>query len=173
MHVPLLDLKEQYRTVSAEVMAAVQSVIEDQRFILGPVVDEFEEQVAAGLGVRHAIGCASGTDAILLALRAFDCSGREVVTSPFTFFATAGTIHNVGARPVFADIDADTFNLSPAAAEAACGERTRAVIPVDLFGQMADLPAFRALGDRLGVAVIEDAAQSIGARQRVEGQWTT
>src|SRR4051812_31851968 len=174
MHVPLLDLKEQYRTVSAEVMAAVQSVIEDQRFILGPVVDAFEEQVADGLGVRHAMGCASGTDAILLALRAFDCTGQEVVPSPFPFFATAGTIHNVGARPVFADIDADTFNLSPAAAEAALNERTRAVIPVDLFGQMADMAAFRALGERHGVAVIEDAAQSIGARQRdTAGAWTT
>src|SRR3954468_23252131 len=152
MNVPLLDLKEQYRTVAEDVMRAVQSVIDDQRFILGPVVDEFEHDVERALGVKHAVGCASGTDAILLALRAFDCTGREVVTSPFTFFATAGTIHNVGARPVFADIDADTFTLSPAAAEAALNERTRAVIPVDLFGQMADMAAFRALGDRRGIA---------------------
>jgi dTDP-4-amino-4,6-dideoxygalactose transaminase len=152
----------------------MQGVVDDQRFILGPVVDEFEAQVAARLGVKHAIGCASGTDAILLALRAFDCTGREVVTTPFTFFATAGTIHNVGARPVFADIEPDTFNLDPAAAEAAVTERTRAVVPVDLFGQMADLAAFRALGDRRGVAVVEDAAQAIGARQRnAAGEWTT
>jgi dTDP-4-amino-4,6-dideoxygalactose transaminase len=138
------------------------------------VVDAFERQMEAKLGVRHAVGCASGTDAILLALRAFDCTGAEVVTTPFTFFATAGTIHNVGARPVFADIDADTFNLSPEAAEAAMTERTRAVIPVDLFGQMADMAAFRALGDRRGVAVIEDAAQAIGARQRTaEAEWIT
>jgi len=118
MNVPLLDLKEQYHTIADEVMAAVKSVIDDQRFILGPVVDEFERRVEAKLGVKHAVGCASGTDAILLALRAFDCTGAEVVTTPFTFFATAGTVHNVGARPVFADIDADTFNLNPGAAEA-------------------------------------------------------
>ncbi|HEV7591300.1 MAG TPA: DegT/DnrJ/EryC1/StrS family aminotransferase [Longimicrobium sp.] len=174
MNVPLLDLKEQYHSIADEVMRAVQSVIDDQRFILGPVVDEFERQVEAKLGVKHAVGCASGTDAILLALRAFDCTGAEVVTTPFTFFATAGTVHNVGARPVFADIDPDTFNLSPEAAEAAITERTRAVIPVDLFGQMADMAAFRALGDRRGVAVIEDAAQAIGARQRTAGgEWIT
>ncbi|MBV9110773.1 MAG: DegT/DnrJ/EryC1/StrS family aminotransferase, partial [Gemmatimonadetes bacterium] len=104
MNVPLLDLKEQYRGIADDVMRAVRSVIDDQRFILGPVVDDFEHRVEALLGVRHAVGCASGTDALLLALRAFDCPGAEVVTSPFTFFATAGTIHNVGARPVFADI---------------------------------------------------------------------
>src|SRR5215213_4317307 len=174
MNVPLLDLKEQYRTVADAVTQAMRSVVEDQRFILGPVVDAFERQMEAKLGVRHAVGCASGTDAILLALRAFDCTGAEVVTTPFTFFATAGTIHNVGARPVFADIDADTFNLSPEAAEAAITERTRAVIPVDLFGQMADMAAFRALGDRRGVKVIEDAAQAIGARQETAGgEWIT
>jgi len=174
MNVPLLDLKEQYRSIADEVMRAVTSVIDDQRFILGPVVDEFERMVEARLGVKHAVGCASGTDAILLALRAFDCTGAEVVTTPFTFFATAGTVHNVGARPVFADIDPDTFNLDPTAAEAAVTGRTRAVIPVDLFGQMADMAAFRALGDRRGIAVIEDAAQSIGARQRrADGEWTT
>jgi len=174
MNVPLLDLKEQYRAVADDVTRAMQSVVEDQRFILGPVVDAFERQMEAKLGVRHAVGCASGTDAILLALRALDCTGAEVVTTPFTFFATAGTIHNVGARPVFADIDADTFNLSPEAAEDAITERTRAVIPVDLFGQMAEMAAFRALGDRRGVALIEDAAQAIGARQRTAGgEWIT
>jgi dTDP-4-amino-4,6-dideoxygalactose transaminase len=174
MNVPLLDLKEQYRAIAGDVMRAVQSVIDDQRFILGPVVDDFERQVEAELGVKHAVGCASGTDALLLALRAVDAPGTEVVTSPFTFFATAGAIHNVGARPVFADIDADTFNLDPQAAEAAFTDRTRAVMPVHLFGQMADMPAFRALGDRRGVAVIEDAAQAIGARQRTDsGEWIT
>jgi dTDP-4-amino-4,6-dideoxygalactose transaminase len=174
MNVPLLDLKEQYRGIADDVMRAVQSVIDDQRFILGPVVDDFEHRVEALLGVHHAIGCASGTDALLLALRAFDCPGAEVVTSPFTFFATAGTIHNVGARPVFADIEPDTFNLDPAAAEAAITERTRAVMPVHLFGQMADMEAFRALGDRRGIPIIEDAAQAIGARQRTSsGEWVT
>ncbi|HEX8692417.1 MAG TPA: DegT/DnrJ/EryC1/StrS family aminotransferase [Longimicrobium sp.] len=175
MNVPLLDLKEQYRAVADEVMAAVQGVIDDQRFILGPVVERFEEEVAARLRVKHAVGCASGTDALLLALRAFDCGpDTEVIAPPFTFFATAGTIHNVGARTVFADIDPDTFNLSPAAAEAAVTERTRVVVPVHLFGQMADMAAFRALGDRRGIAVLEDAAQAIGARQRLgNGRWIT
>ena len=174
MQVPLLDLTLQYRGIATEVMPELHTIIEEQRFILGPVVDRFEREMEAYLGVRHAVGCASGTDAILLALRAFDC-GRddEVVTSPFTFFATAGAIHNVGARPVFADILPDTFNLDPAAAEAAVTERTRVVMPVHLFGQMADMPAFRALADRHGVALLEDAAQAIGARQRVDGQWIT
>ncbi|HSU12947.1 DegT/DnrJ/EryC1/StrS family aminotransferase [Longimicrobium sp.] len=174
MNVPLLDLKEQYRGIADDVMRAIQSVVEDQRFILGPVVDEFEHDVERALGVKHAVGCASGTDALLLALRAFDCPGAEVVTTPFTFFATAGTIHNVGARPVFADIEPDTFNLDPAAAEAAVTGRTRAVMPVHLFGQMADMAAFMALGRRCGIAVIEDAAQAIGARQRgADGAWIT
>lgn len=169
MQVPLLDLTAQYRGLADEMQTAVMAVIEEQRFILGPAVDELEARVSEMLGVPHAVGCANGTDAILLALRALDVKpGDEVVTSPFTFFATAGAIHNVGARPVFADIDPDTFNLDPAAAGAAVTERTRAVIPVHLFGQMAEMPAFRALGDDRGVAVIEDAAQAIGARQRLE-----
>ncbi|HEX8317108.1 DegT/DnrJ/EryC1/StrS family aminotransferase [Longimicrobium sp.] len=174
MQVPLLDLTLQYRGIATEVMPELHTIIEEQRFILGPVVDRFEREMEAYLGVRHAVGCASGTDAILLALRAFDC-GRddEVITSPFTFFATAGAIHNVGARPVFADILPGTFNLDPAAAEAAVTERTRVVMPVHLFGQMADMPAFRALADRHGVSLLEDAAQAIGARQRVGGAWIT
>lgn len=175
MQVPLLDLTLQYRTIAAETAAALAPVIEEQRFILGPVVDGFEREIEAYLPVEHAVGCASGTDAILLALRAFDCGpGDEVVTSPFTFFATAGAIHNVGARPVFADIQPDTFNLDPAAADAAVTERTKAVMPVHLFGQMADMAAFRALGDGRGIRVIEDAAQAIGARQKAQdGSWIT
>ena len=174
MQVPLLDLTLQYREVADDVMNALRAVVEEQRFILGPVVDRFEEEVAAKLGVAHAIGCASGTDALLLAVRAANVGrDEEVVTSPFTFFATAGAIHNAGARPVFADIEPDTFNLDPAAAEAAVTERTRAVMPVHLFGQMADMRAFRALGDRRGLAVIEDAAQAVGARQRDGDGWIT
>jgi len=175
MQVPLLDLTGQYRGIADAVRDAVQEVIEEQRFILGPVVDRFEAEVAAYLGVEHAVGCASGTDALLLGLRALGVErGDEVVTSPFTFFATAGAIHNVGARPVFADIEPAGFNLDPAAAEAAFGERTRVVVPVHLFGQMAEMEAFRALGDRRGVAVLEDAAQAIGARRRLEdGRWIT
>lgn len=175
MQVPLLDLTLQHRLTGPAVMEAITPVIEEQRFILGPVVDRFEREMEEYLPVGHAVGCASGTDAILLALRAFDCGpGDEVVTSPFTFFATAGAIHNVGARPVFADIQPDTFNLDPAAADAAVTERTRVVMPVHLFGQMADMAAFRALGDGRGIKVLEDAAQAIGARQRTaDGQWIT
>ncbi|HLL46761.1 MAG TPA: DegT/DnrJ/EryC1/StrS family aminotransferase [Longimicrobiaceae bacterium] len=169
MQVPLLDLTGQYRGIADAVQEAVRGVIEEQRFILGPVVDRFEAEVAEYLGVEHAVGCASGTDALLLGLRALGVErGEEVVTSPFTFFATAGAIHNAGGRAVFADIDPATFNLDPAEAEAAVTERTRVVVPVHLFGQMAEMEAFRALGDRRGVAVLEDAAQAIGARRRLE-----
>jgi dTDP-4-amino-4,6-dideoxygalactose transaminase len=175
MQVPLLDLTKQYEPLASELDDAISSVVREQRFILGPVVERFEAEIVHALGVPHAVGCASGTDAILLALRALDVGpGDEVVTTPFTFFATAGAIHNVGARPVFADIEPDTFNLSPAAAAAAIGERTKAVIPVHLFGQMADMPAFRSLARGRGVRLIEDAAQAIGARQRLpEGNWIT
>ncbi|CAN5763432.1 DegT/DnrJ/EryC1/StrS family aminotransferase [soil metagenome] len=175
MQVPLLDLTRQYREIAGAVQEAVQRVMDEQRFILGPTVEQFENELAEYLGVKHAVGCASGTDAILLSLRALDVRpGDEVLTSPFTFFATAGAIHNVGARPVFADIRPDTFNLDPDAAERAVTARTRAILPVHIFGQMADISAFRALGDRTGVPVIEDAAQAIGARQRTEaGEWIT
>jgi dTDP-4-amino-4,6-dideoxygalactose transaminase len=175
MQVPLLDLTLQHRDIAGEIAAAMAPVIAEQRFILGPVVEQFEREMEAYLPVPHAVGNASGTDAILLALRAFDCgAGDEVVTSPFTFFATAGAIHNVGARPVFADIQPDTFNLDPAAADAAVTDRTKVVMPVHLFGQMADMTAFRALGDGRGVKIVEDAAQAIGARQRTaDGEWIT
>ncbi len=175
MQVPLLDLTGQYHGIADAVQQAVKTVIEEQRFILGPTVDRFEAEIANYLGVEHAVGCASGTDALLLGLRALGVErGEEVVTSPFTFFATAGAIHNAGGRTVFADIDPATFNLDPAAAESATTERTRVVVPVHLFGQMAEMEAFRALGDRRGVAVLEDAAQAIGARLRLEdGRWIT
>ena len=175
MRVPLLDLTRQYRQIAAEIERVLPEVVESQQFVLGPRVEAFEHEVAAHLGVPHAVGCASGTDALLLSLRALDVKpGDEVVTSPFTFFATAGAIHNVGARPVFADIQPDTFNLDPAAADAATGARTRAIVPIHLFGQMADMIAFRAIGDAAGIAVIEDSAQAIGARQKLpDGQWIT
>ena len=166
MKVPLLDLTAQYNGLAEPLKAAVMEVIAEQRFILGPTVERFEAEVAEFLGVEHAIGCASGTDALLLSFRALDIGPvSEVVTSPFTFFATAGAIHNVGARPVFADIDPRTFNLDVAAADAAVTDRTRAVVPVHLFGQMAPMAEFRALADQRGVGLVEDAAQSIGARQ--------
>jgi dTDP-4-amino-4,6-dideoxygalactose transaminase len=166
----MLDLRAQHATIRDTMVAAVLRVVDDQTFILGEPVERLEKAVAELSHTKHAIGCASGTDAILLALRALDIGrGDEVITTPFTFFATAGTVHNVGATPVFVDIDPDTFNILPEAARAAVTPRTKAVIPVDLFGQMAPVEEFLAWGD---VAVIEDAAQTIGARRRIGGQWT-
>jgi dTDP-4-amino-4,6-dideoxygalactose transaminase len=170
MPVPLLDLRAQHAQVKDDVVRAVMRVVDDQGFILGPAVGELECQVAGLSKTRFAIGCASGTDALLLAFRALDIGrGDEVVTTPFTFFATAGTIHNVGATPVFADIEADTFNLSPEAAAAAATSRTKAVVPVDLFGQMAAIERFAELMP--GTPIVEDAAQSIGARRKIGGEW--
>src|SRR5712671_2671212 len=138
MPVPLLDLKAQHATIRDEIVAAMMQVVDAQSFILGEPVARLEQEVAALSHTKHAIGCASGTDALLLAFRALDIGrGDEVVTTPFTFFATAGTIHNVGATPVFVDIDPKTFNISPKAIAAAVTSRTKAIIPVDLFGQMA------------------------------------
>ncbi len=146
-------------------------VVDDQLFILGEPVEHLERQVAALSGTTHAIGCANGTDALLLAYRALDIGrGDEIITTPFTFFATAGTIHNVGATAVFADIEPDTFNLSVAAAAAAVTARTKAVVPVDLFGQMAPIEQYVAAMP--GMPIIEDAAQSIGARRKIDGRWT-
>jgi dTDP-4-amino-4,6-dideoxygalactose transaminase len=166
MNVPLLDLSAQYSSLAEPLNAAVSRVVEQQRFILGPEVDRLEEAVREYLGVEHAVGCASGTDALLLSFRALDVGpGDEVVTSPFTFFATAGAIHNVGGRPVFADIEPDTFNLDPAKAAEASTQRTKAIVPVHLFGQMAEMEAFRKIADARDIAVVEDAAQAIAARQ--------
>jgi dTDP-4-amino-4,6-dideoxygalactose transaminase len=170
MAVPLLDLKAQHATIRDSVVNAMTKVVDDQAFILGEPVERLEREVAQLSHTTHAIGCANGTDAILLSLRALDIGrGDEVLTTPFTFFATAGAVHNVGALPVFADIDPDTFNLSGAAIAASIRPETRAVIAVDLFGQMAPIEAIMdAAGD---LPVIEDAAQSIGARRKVEGKW--
>src|SRR6476646_8771657 len=138
MSVPLLDLRAQHATIKDEVVRAMMRVVDDQLFILGQPVEQLEQAVAALSRTKYAIGCANGTDAILLALRALDIGpGDEVITTPFTFFATAGTVHNVGATPVFVDIEPNTFNISPDAVAAARTSRSKAVIPVDLFGQMA------------------------------------
>lgn len=170
MAVPLLDLKAQYATIRDSIVNAMTKVIDEQVFILGEPVERLEREVAHLSQTTHAIGCANGTDAILLSLRALDIGrGDEVVTTPFTFFATAGAIHNVGARPVFADIEPDTFNISVEALGAALKPSTKAVIAVDLFGQMAPIESITdAAGKR---PVIEDAAQSIGARRKVDGKW--
>ncbi len=168
MPVPLLDLKAQHATIRDEVVAAVMDVVDQQAFILGDPVGQLECSVAGLSHVKYAVGCANGTDALLLALRALEVgAGDEVVTTPFTFFATAGAIHNVGARPVFVDIDPRTYNISPTAIRTAVGEKTKAVIAVDLFGQMA---AIEQVNDAAqGRPVIEDAAQSIGASRLVNG----
>jgi dTDP-4-amino-4,6-dideoxygalactose transaminase len=169
MPVPLLDLRAQHATIKDEVVRAMMRVVDDQLFILGRPVEQLEESVAALSRTRYAIGCANGTDAILLALRALDVGrGDEVITTPFTFFATAGTVHNVGATPVFVDIEPRTFNIAPDAIAAAVGTKTKAVIPVDLFGQMAAIELVEKAAP--GIPVIEDAAQSIGAERRIGGQ---
>jgi dTDP-4-amino-4,6-dideoxygalactose transaminase len=169
MAVPLLDLKAQHARVHSQVVDALMRVVDEQKFILGEPVTRLESLIAELSRCKHAVGCASGTDALLLALRALDVGpGAEVVTTPFTFFATAGTVHNVGARPVFADIDPDTFNINPAAAAAAVSSRTKALIPVDLFGQMAPLEEIES--NCRGVPIIEDAAQAIGAQSVFAGR---
>ena len=170
MSVPLLDLKAQHATIRDEVVRSLLKVVDDQAFILGAPVGAIECQVAGLSRTRYAVGCANGTDAILIAMRALDVGrGDEVVTTPFTFFATAGTIHNVGATPVFVDIDPRTFNIRPDLAAAAVTTRTKAILPVDLFGQMAPLEELRRLVPSL--PIIEDAAQSIGARRKIDGEW--
>jgi dTDP-4-amino-4,6-dideoxygalactose transaminase len=164
MIVPLLDLKLQYAALRQEMRSALERVIDTQQFILGPEVEALEHELAAFCGVRHAVGVSSGTDALLVALMACGVGpGDEVVTSPFSFFATAGVITRLGARPVFADIDPASFNMAPAAAVAAFTTRTRAVIPVHLYGRCAELDPVLAAAKPRGIVVLEDAAQAIGA----------
>lgn len=170
MPVPLLDLRAQHATIKDEIVKPLLELIDSQMFILGAPVERLEREVAELSHTPYAVGCASGTDALLLALRALDVGpGDEVITTPFTFFATAGTIHNVGATPVFVDIDPATFNISVDAIAAAITPQTKAIVPVDLFGQVA--PMERIAGIARGVPVIEDAAQSIGARRMIDGEW--
>jgi dTDP-4-amino-4,6-dideoxygalactose transaminase len=170
MHVPILDLTRQYKTIKPEIDAAVANVLASGRFILGPEVKAFEEEVATYCNVKHAIGVASGTDALLLSLRALGVGpGDKVILPSFTFFATAGVVHNVGATPVFADIDPKTFNLDPAAVRRILTTnhelRTsiKAIIPVHLYGQMADMDEIMDIAKEYNIAVVEDAAQAIGA----------
>ena len=172
MNVPLLDLVAQYKSIQGDVLPAIQKVIDSQQFIMGPAVADLETAVARLSHARHGIACASGTDALLLPLKVLNlASGDEVITTPFTFFATAGAIHNAGGTPVFADIDADTFNIDPAAVAAALGPRTRAVVPVHLYGQLAAMERLLPLAAQRGIPVIEDACQAIGARRSIDGEW--
>lgn len=172
MNVPILDLKAQHATIRDALMQQVLPVIEGQTFILGQPVLDLEAQVAALSHARHGIGCASGTDGLLLPLKALDLKpGDEVITSPFTFFATAGAIHNAGGRSVFVDIDPATYTIDPAAVAAAITPRTRAIVPVHLYGQMAAMEELLKLTRNRGIAIIEDACQSIGARRSIDGEW--
>jgi dTDP-4-amino-4,6-dideoxygalactose transaminase len=172
LRVPLLDLTAQYQSTKDAVLPALMSVIERQQFIMGPEVPALEADIARLCHTRHAIGCASGTDALLLPLMALDLKpGDEVITPAFTFFATAGTVHNTGGTPVFVDIDPATFNVTAATIEPAITKRTRAIIVVHLFGQMVEMEKILALAARHGIPVIEDAAQAIGARRSMDGEW--
>jgi dTDP-4-amino-4,6-dideoxygalactose transaminase len=160
-----LDLRAQFATIREEVLAAVTRVLESQYFILGSEVKQFEDEVAAKLGVSFAIGCASGTDALIIALMAANIGADdEVITSPFSFVATAGAIGLVGAKPVFVDIDPLTFNMNPAKIPAAITPRTRAIMPVHLFGLPADMDPILEVASAHKLIVIEDAAQAIGSR---------
>jgi dTDP-4-amino-4,6-dideoxygalactose transaminase len=160
-----LDLRAQFATIRDEVMQAVAQVFESQYFILGPEVKLLEDEVAAKLGSRFAVGCASGTDALILSLLAAAIGeGDEVITTPFSFIATAGSIAYVGAKPVFVDIDPVTFNINPTLLEAAITSRTRAIMPVHLFGLPADMDPILAIARGHKLVVIEDAAQAIGSR---------
>jgi len=162
--IPMVDLKTQYHALKPEIDQAVLDAIESTQFILGPNVTSFEQETAAYLGAKHAISCASGTDALQLAILAAGIKpGDEVITTPFTFIATAEAICYAGATPVFVDIDPQTFNIDPALIEAAITPRTKALIPVHLFGQPADMAPIKAICDKHKLLLIEDCAQSFGA----------
>jgi dTDP-4-amino-4,6-dideoxygalactose transaminase len=162
--VPLLDLQAQYRPLREQILEAMTRVADSQRFIMGPEIDALECELSALLGVKHAVTVSSGTDALLLALMALDIkAGDEVVTTTYSFFATAGAVARLGARPVLVDIDPVTFNIDPAQTAAAITPRTKAIMPVHLFGLSADLAPIMDAANRAGIPVIEDAAQAIGS----------
>ena len=160
--VPLIDLRRQYYNMKEEIDAAIQEVLENQSFILGPKVGEFEKLFASYCNTKHAIGVSSGTDALFLALKSLGIgSGDEVVTSPFTFFATVGSICNAGAKPVFVDIDPESYNIRSDLIEKCISKNTKAIIPVHLYGQCADIDPILEIAKKYGIKVIEDAAQAI------------
>lgn len=159
-----IDLKTQYGRIKESLDLRIQAVLDHGQYILGPEVKELEERLAGFVGVKHCISCSSGTDALLISLMALGVgAGDEIITTPFTFIATAEVIALIGAKPVFVDIDAKTFNLDPKLVESAITSRTRAIMPVSLYGQCADFDAINAIAQRHGIPVIEDAAQSLGA----------
>jgi len=167
LKVPFLDLKAQYAHIRDEIRPALDRVIESQSFILGPEVEVLEREIAAYSGTSFAIGVSSGTDGLLVALMALNIKpGDEVITTPFSFFATAGVIARLNAIPVFVDIDPGTFNIEPAGLEKAITPKTKAIIPVHLFGQCADMGPLLAVTHKHNIPVIEDACQSIGAEYK-------
>jgi dTDP-4-amino-4,6-dideoxygalactose transaminase len=162
--IPFLDLKAQHEPIKKEIMQAIERVIDSSEFILGKEVELFEKEIANYLGVKHAIGVASGSDALLLALMALDIkAGDEVITTPFTFFASAAAIVRVGARPVFVDIDKRTFNMNADLIEAAITKKTKAILPVHIFGQSCDMDKIMSIAKKHNLKVVEDACQAIGA----------
>jgi dTDP-4-amino-4,6-dideoxygalactose transaminase len=167
MNVPLLDLQTQYVSLRDDLQQAVDRVLSSQRFVLGDEVRRLETSIAEYCQTKHAIGCASGSDALLLALMALDTgAGDEVITTPFSFFATGACVTRLGARPVFVDIDPRTYNIDPVRVAAAITPRTKVIMPVHLYGQCAEMDPLLELGQRHGIAVIEDAAQAIGATDK-------
>jgi dTDP-4-amino-4,6-dideoxygalactose transaminase len=172
MNVPLLDLVAQYGAIRDDVLPAMMRVVETQQFIMGPAVPQLEAEIARLSRATHGVGCASGTDALLLPLKALSLRpGDEVITTPFTFFASAGTIANAGGTPVFVDIEPDTFNIAPAAVERAITPRTRAIMPVHLYGQMAAMERLLQIAQPRRIPIVEDACQAIGARRTIDGEW--
>ena len=167
MNIPLVDLKAQYKAIKKEIDEALQAVIDRGEFILGHEVASFEQEIAAYLGVEHAVGVASGTEALQLALVACGVGpGDEVITTPFTFFATAEVVTQCGATPVFVDIDPSTYNLDSAKVERAITKKTKAILPVHLYGQPCDMDPVLELARKNGLKVVEDCAQSMGAEHK-------
>lgn len=166
--ISMLDLKAEFAEIEPAIRDAIDAVLESQHFIGGPQVTQLEQTMTERLGVADAVAISNGTDALLVALMALNIDpGDEVITTPFTFFGTAGSIHRVGARPVFVDIEPDSFNIDPARIEAAITPRTRAIMPVHLFGQCARMETILEIAERRAVAIVEDAAQAIGATREI------